>query len=81
MRRSMTFGEIPSFDEFHAAFNAEVEGLCYTIRSGLTALPMDADGDHNVSQLYDLVKRLSEGDDESQSLASSIMGTLGFEWI
>jgi len=31
--------------------------------------------------LYTVVGRLANGDDESMALASSVMGTLGYEWI
>jgi hypothetical protein len=77
----MTYGTLPSVEEFNEAFCEEVDRGVYRIKSGLTPLPGDADGEHTMSELWELVKRLAEGSEEEQSLASDILSTLGFEWI
>jgi hypothetical protein len=77
----MTYGVLPTEEEFEKAFFDEVESGIYRIKSGLTPLPGDADGEHTMSELWELVKRLAEGSEEEQSLASDILSTLGFEWI
>jgi hypothetical protein len=81
MRRSMTYGVLPTVEEFGEAFSEEVDGGVYRIKSGLTPLPGNADGEHTMSELWELVKKLAEGSDEEMSVASDILSTLGFEWI
>lgn len=82
-RRSMSYGQIPSAEEFLAAFQEECPGGLYPIRNTPYG---ELNGDHSGETLYMLVMHMwdeceTEGDEEAGSWASSILETLGFEWI
>jgi len=88
--KSMTFGEMPDFEEFKAAFEKEVPGATYSIEAGPVAKGKikEVEGEYDVKALYDLVGKLKddweedeEGEDSGARIAGDIMGTLGFEWI
>lgn len=82
MRRSMTYGVMPEFEEFEAAFNEAVEGGTFSIRSGLTRLALH--GEWECRPLYDKVKSCADDPDTAESVldeCSSVMCILGFEWV
>lgn len=88
---SMTFGVMPGFGAFEAAFDARVPTGIYEIRNS----PEGVDGDYTAEDLYGCVERWSRGtllfhepgelteeeEEEMMTLASVVMETLGFEWI
>lgn len=85
-RRSMTYGVLPSFEEFSVAFDECVNGDKYRFRNmksnfvGDEDLPKDALWE----LLQDLVAVHNSDDvssEEAGDLASSILSTLEFEWI
>jgi len=96
---SMTFGEMPSWNEFLKHFRHEVRQDTYNVTAGLHGEPrlqwaMDKAGidgdvsDHGAShdftakELFKVVNILKDDrHEEGEMLASSIMETLGFEWI
>ena len=85
---SMTFGTMPSKEAFEAAFDREVPSGRYQMDlRGSDARAAEQAGVEwydgmSSDDLYAIVKQLADdGGDETGSLASSIMGTLGFEWI
>jgi hypothetical protein len=80
--KSMTYGVMPSWTEFEAAFDREVPGGTYRIRNDKGG----ADGDYTARKLYELVKAQARDhelglDDEAGDFASAVLETLGFEWI
>lgn len=86
IRRSMSYGQLPTRAEFKKAFNEEIDGR-YRIRDRRLG-----DSEHRLTeaQLWKLlaelrnVHRFGRNEDVSEeagSLASDILGTLGFEWI
>lgn len=78
-RKSMTYGVFPSRRDFFQAFKEEVTDGSYDIRNDtiVGTASFDAEG------LHDLLIELTRdfGDDEAMSLASDILGSLGFEWV
>ena len=84
---SMTFGEMPDFDEFEEAFDREVGDGRYEIRAGQLAPEWFPDGDYTAIELYRLINKMKDNwgddddDDSPAQVASDIMGTLGFEWV
>lgn len=77
-RRSMTYGVMPSRKEFAEHYDYYVGEGRYRIRNDRLV----GDVDLTERELYDLVKRFGQSAKEDKSsLASSIMTTLGFEWI
>lgn len=89
--KSMNHGEMPTFEEFEAAFDRECPRGRYNITPGAGRNPVmeDAAGDHTARELYELCERMKDdwGSEEEcvgdcgAYLASGIMETLGFEWI
>jgi hypothetical protein len=88
---STTYGVMPSKKVFEDHFEKELgdDGL-YRIRlSGSDSRAADGtiigDGQYDDDELYkgvkQLVKKFERGDDAAGDLASSILYTLGFEWI
>lgn len=76
--KSMTFGVVPSKKEFRAAYEREVHYGKYTIRN----CKIVGNASYDCDELYRLVKALAKSKhEEKELLASSIMFTLGFEWI
>lgn len=89
-RKSMTFGVMPPFKEFKKAFDEVIPDGEYEMRLGRTDVEAAegtilGTGVYSAKDLYKGVQQLTEkfydGDDNAGSLASSIMETLGFEWI
>ncbi len=77
----MTFGVMPSFEEFSASFNSNITQGFLSIRSG-AGKPAPVAGDFSAEETFDIVQKLAEsGDEEKESFASSIMYVVGFEWI
>jgi hypothetical protein len=80
---SMTFGNMPTFEQFEKQFDEVVSGNKYRIRN----CKVHGNSDYTCRELYDEVKAAVEGtwdtDNENSriNVASSIMYTLGFEWI
>lgn len=95
MRTMYSFGTMPTKREFHSAWNREIgEGsqftYQYTFRGGDAASARSArvpvEGSFNEKQIYSTVKKLRDayfkkGDENAGSLASSLLSTLGFEWV
>jgi hypothetical protein len=82
LRQQLTYGVLPSYEDFEEAFDAEVPNSTYQIRNDRGG----ADGDYTARQLYSLVKEQTElfnedGDDEAGDFASAVLSTLGYEWI
>jgi len=93
---SMTYGELPTRQEFEAAWEAE-DLDCYRVRlnsrdsdildwAGVGVDPCgDWDPDETWAALTALTACWDSGDpyagDVAGDLASSILSTLGFEWI
>jgi hypothetical protein len=88
-RRTLTFGVMPSFKEFSAAFDAQVgRGERFVIRAPRVhrAGRSYYAGEYDVVDLYALVKSIKDDFSEPEdlsgaSVASAIIGVLGFEWI
>lgn len=99
---SMTYGVLPTREQFSEAFDRECPRGQYNIRLGASdSRTVDGfklgDGDWTESQLWDAIQEIVNAsqvapDEETQSeyyaridlamdLVSSIMSTLGFEWI
>lgn len=88
---SMSYGQLPSPREFSRAFRAELgDGdYTYTFRGSdadvADAVGIPDSGRFDDAELWVIVKKLQrafeEGNDGAGDLASSILYTLGFEWI
>lgn len=94
MRATMTWGTLPSPEDFEDAFSEICgEGGDYSIREGAAAgtLPEGVcSGDYNSAQVWEMLEWLTAdanlgGDHDpggrKGDLASGILGTLGFEWV
>ena len=86
--KSLTFGVMPSRTAFDAAFDREVgsAGYNYELRGSdaraAGAVGVDASGRVGAAKLYGIIKKLADsGDEQAESVASSFLYTLGFEWI
>lgn len=76
--KSMTFGVVPSKKEFRSAYERELGSREYRIKN----CKIVGNTSYDCEELYNLIKALSNsGEEEKEMLASSIMFTLGFEWI
>lgn len=79
--KSMTYGRLPSQAEFNKAYDENLEGGKY--RFGNDARMGNAKLD--ASQLWKELKKATteweDGDDEAGEWASSVLITLGFEWV
>ncbi len=86
--KTMNYGEMPSREEFNAAFERECPDGTYVISHGTESRDRhrpDA-GTHTASSLWAELERLhncgwSDADDSPWSWIADILGTLGFEWI
>lgn len=78
--QTMTFGVMPSFHDFRAAFERECPDGVFSVRSGLSRNPME--GEWACSELFAEIMAATEQDDDAKlSECSAILGTLGFEWV
>ena len=94
MGRSMTWGQLPSYEEFVAAFYE----MCPPKGYGITLGPSDSracdglilgDGTWSASKLWLAIEEIVHHPDQERmeaengpmDLVSAILGTLGFEWI
>lgn len=89
----MTFGTMPTKEEFLAAFRAIVGTGKYKIVAGATDAEVMPSGNYDAEELFALVSRLSDisnrdngetTDDHAElagSCASAILSTLRFEWV
>lgn len=88
--RVMTFGVMPTFDEFEEAFDREVPEGEFGIKLGRS----DAEaaegtsigsGEYTAPELYqgvvELLEKWEDGNEEAGSIASSIMSSLDYEWV
>lgn len=97
IRKSLTYGVLPSREEFDAAFDEEVPGGSFEIMSGElmgSRLPVP-DGGYSADELWDVLEgivgsdTLWDGvdqepgpeDEAGLQFASNILSVLGFEWI
>ena len=81
-RRILTYGVLPPEEEFLAAFRKEVPDGEYLIRGprGDVVFPMP-DGEYSASDLWNFITQAIEFDDQKKlEFASSLLGSLGFEW-
>jgi hypothetical protein len=84
-RRTLTYGVMPPEDEFIEAFEEEIGDGVYEIVND----PLIGTDSFTSYELYDLVKDLakkwnkgtSRDADQAGDTASSILSTLGFEWV
>jgi len=91
MRISMTYGVLPRLEDFEAAFEAELGDKLFTFTfRGSDADVMDdlglpVDGRFTARKLFKIVETLTEalhdGDEDAGDIASSILYSLGIEWI
>jgi hypothetical protein len=81
---TLTYGEIPSFEQFDSNFTKKLGYKTYDIKNS------PHDGEFTSKELYDYLKyvcdkeKLSEGsfiDEDDLSFVSSVLFTLGFEWV
>lgn len=83
----MTYGTMPSWEAFDAAFDRELGANKYDISLGREdSAAADGtsigDGEYSARELYKGLKELvATGRDDALDLASSILSTLGFEWV
>lgn len=79
VRHSMTFGELPSYPMFKKHWDAYVFWPAYVITKH------KHEGQYTLHELYELVVKLrfqwDNGDEEAGNDASSILETLGIEWV
>jgi hypothetical protein len=75
---SMTYGILPDFELFLNHFDQHVHGTLYKIRNCRKFGNVDL----TVFELYRSLEELNDSyNEEDLSLASSILSTLGFEWV
>lgn len=95
--KTLTYGHLPSYEEFKAAFERECPDSTYAISHGSKGPDWrPPEGSFRVHELFHDVERLTkleesgevetermrEGQEDSPgSWASSILYTLGFEWV
>ena len=88
--KSMTYGTVPEFPDFAEAFDREVRHAYRIDLGGSDSKAADnaritIGGDYDCDELYDLVnilaRRWESGSDWAGDFASSILTTLGFEWV
>lgn len=86
---SMNYGDMPTKKQFDKAFEREA-GDSYNIKLGSSDSraadgTIIGDGDYDSDELYkgvkQLVKKWEKGSEPAGNVASSILYTLGFEWI
>lgn len=76
--KSMTFGKMPSKKEFFAAYRSK----CGNHEYGIFNCKIVGNATYDCEELYNLIQALNNsGEEQKELLASSIMFTLGFEWI
>lgn len=76
--KTMTFGVLPSKKEFRAAYKRELGNREYSIKN----CKIVGNASYDCEELYALIQALNNSrEEEKELLASSIMFTLGFEWI
>ena len=86
MRQSMTYGTVPAFEAFSEAFHQECPHGSYRITHGLSQPSYAPDaGEYDDVALYQEIERLTRrweaGNEDAGNWASSILETLGFEWV
>lgn len=95
--QSMTYGVMPTSEQFQEAFDRECPSGTFSIRmngrdAGVTANFLIGDGDWTALQLWEAINEISHyqpGADEAakyrhdaaMNLVSSILDILGFEWV
>lgn len=79
--KHLTYGVLPDEATFSSAFEENVQSGTYSIQNDKSV----GSGQFSEAQLYkllqDLVKKFEDGDDEAGDTASSILYTLGIEWV
>lgn len=86
---SLTYGVLPEFGEFEKAFDVVVTTGRYRIcLSSCDSRAMDkyslGDGSYTCEELYKCVQAITQdkdATDEALDVVSSILTTLGFEWV
>lgn len=86
----LTYGHLPTYGTFEEAFDENVPNGRYSIslsRSDSRAADGTSigDGDYTSRELYkglkELVEKWNEGDEDAGDLASSILASIGIEWV
>ena len=98
MNKTMTYGQLPTKEQFYQAFESKVDGELYSVKagpchdlfesvggSGLDC-PAGCSREYDKETLWRLVNELTsiwedEMDDSAGDDVSSILTTLGFEWV
>lgn len=88
---TLTYGNVPTWKLFKEQFDKEVDTNYYHIKNSILSTPetrVIEDGEYHPASLYREIQVLSElvfeggpKAEEAGSMASSILETLGFEWI
>lgn len=91
MSKMLTFGVLPSKKAFHAAWKENMGERRYSYTLGRSDAEsarfanVPTSGSFSEAVTRDIVRKLrnafNRGDDNSGNIASSILGTLGFEWV
>lgn len=85
----MTYGVVPDYATFEKHFDEEVPRGMYNIRlssgDSKNVGKLVGDGEYTCKELYNVIKKLKDawenGNEAAGDFASSIMETLGFEWV
>lgn len=80
----LTWGVLPSREEFDMAFDLEQPDGIYSIRNarGESDGPAVADGDYSSDELWSFLEAaVAGGDERAKNFASQVLQSLGFEWI
>jgi hypothetical protein len=84
--RTLNFGQLPDLNQFRDSFHSFCPDGIYRVRNSLVI----ENGDYTVDTLWDLLVKLidvwdndpiQEVSEQAGNLASSILETLGFEWV
>lgn len=79
--KHLTYGVLPDEATFSSSFEENVQSGTYNIQNDKSV----GSGQFNESELYkllqDLTKKYEDGDEEAGDTASSILYTLGIEWV
>lgn len=95
--KSLTYGELPPFDEFYkwvtserdedlSVYLPEDKTFHYETQGSdakvMSKLKLPTEGRFTHEAIYNIIKALIEdGSDDALDIASSFMYTLGYEWI
>lgn len=87
MRQTLTWGNLPSWEVFKDAYEADLGDNSYEIRNcrELDAVYPDGNVDFTCNELWDFLHQCESHDFDTNHELSDIVGgillTLGFEWV